>query len=666
MIKDAPHTRRLITPWRAACLATLLISGLVYLPAMSGLAIWDDNALIGGGKSLAECFTKPFLLHYFRPLVSVSFFVDRTLFGSGPVYYHQTNLIIHVLTTLICLHLFKAAFNSKVVAVAGALLFAVQPAQVSTVAWIGGRTDSLCTLWAALYALALVRSAQSWGKRRTRWAALATAAFGLAIFTKEQALGLLPLAPFAFRCFAPAPPSYAWRDGLRHWVPFLVTTAAFVAMWCVFYPAPLRPVIHSAAAQAALAGRTLTCYSALLAFPTPAAMHLLSVVSLERWGIWTILPGYAALAAVVALCVTSLRRRPAVAFFCAFVLAGILPVSNLVPIPSLVVAPYRVGLCGPAAAALLAYAFAYACYAAYATAKRTLAAEGMTIRSSATMLPSLLWRQSRGACIQTAAGAAMAVWCCALTCWGARQWQDECGLFSTIVRYDPDSIVARCNLTSALLRRHRTEPALVELDDLMTRLFGSHDWMSREGALGALKRDPEILVRVRENEGGAVNPEQWLARLYAQIGFAELSCERRAEARRNFAIGYSIDRTDDDVNLGLAQMAYDEGSIKDAIGHLRVVIAASPRRAQAHMLLGHALAAVGQWRKARQELETWSALQPWSGQAYVEVAQARSRLGDYRGTIASLQYALSHSICDVQEVRARLSDVHGRAARFLN
>src|SRR5260221_13124896 len=92
--------------WRLACLAIVLLSGLLYLPAMSGLAIWDDHFLIsgsgiGGGNSLGSCFSEPFLQHYFRPLVSVSFFLDHKLWGTGTFFYHQTNLLIHFLTTAI-------------------------------------------------------------------------------------------------------------------------------------------------------------------------------------------------------------------------------------------------------------------------------------------------------------------------------------------------------------------------------------------------------------------------------------------------------------------------------------------------------------------------------------------------------------------------------------
>src|SRR5207248_2961602 len=148
---------------------------------------------IGGGKSLQACFTEPFLLHYFRPLVSVSFFLDHKLFGSGPFFYHQTNLLIHVLTTLVCLGLFRMAFRSRIAAIAGAMAFAVQPAQVSTVAWIGGRTDSLCTLFATVFAWGLIRSAQTVGARRGAWTAGSITWLALALLAKEQAVRHQPL-----------------------------------------------------------------------------------------------------------------------------------------------------------------------------------------------------------------------------------------------------------------------------------------------------------------------------------------------------------------------------------------------------------------------------------------------------------------------------------------
>jgi len=671
MVKDAPHKARFFTGWRIAYIITILISGIVYLPAMSGLPIWDDHALIGGrgiggGKSLSACFTEPFLLHYFRPLVSMSFFFDHKVFGSGPFFYHQTNLLIHVATTLVCLLLFRAAFQSRLISVAGALAFAVQPAQVSTVAWIGGRTDSLCTLFAAVFAWALIRSAQSCGPRRAAWTTVSVIGFGLALLAKEQAISLLPLAPLAFRCFSSAPHRDAWREGARWSTPYTITAVAFIAAWFVFYPSPHPPVMHALTEQAALAGRTMTYYTSLLAAPSPSSLHLLSVGTLERAGFWSVLPGLAAMIALTLLAARSLGARPAITWFCAFLMLAVLPVCNVLPLPSLVVAPYRVGLGGPAAAALLAYLFTSGYRATVARiARETSCGESLEAQESDGSYRSYK-TDSNFARLRLAAGCLALIWFGALTTWGAGQWQDERSIFSTIVRYDPDSIVGRFNLTTALLKLHKSGPALVELDGLMTRLFHSRAWTEKATALAVLRDDRQILVRIRENQGNAIRPEGWLAALYGQMGFAKMDGLDRTGARNCFEIGLAIDRTNEDVNLGLAQLAYDAGKMHAAEGYLYVALAARPQRAELHMLLGHTLASMGRWRQAQSELETWASLQPWSGQAHIEVAQARSRRGDYAGAQASLEYALAHAICDPAEVRARLKDLRGRAASFLN
>src|SRR5438874_1664748 len=46
--------------WPIACLIVAIISGLIYLPAMNGQAIWEDRLLIqppDGPDTLAKCFT---------------------------------------------------------------------------------------------------------------------------------------------------------------------------------------------------------------------------------------------------------------------------------------------------------------------------------------------------------------------------------------------------------------------------------------------------------------------------------------------------------------------------------------------------------------------------------------------------------------------------------
>jgi len=666
---DSPP-KRFFDAWRLSCLAVLIVSCLVYLRSLGGLLVWDDHALIGGkgiggGNSFIACFTQPFLKHYFRPLVSLSFCLDHKLWGSTPFYYHQTNILIHVLTTACLIALLHAAFRSRAMALAGGLAFALQPAQVSTVAWVGGRTDSLCTLLMALFAWTLIRGVQSAGRARAGWIAASTVSFGLALLAKEQIMAVLVLVPLAFYCFAPGNPRENGRDGVKFGLPFLFTGVAFVALWCLFYPAPFKPVVHSLPAQLALAGRSMTYYTVLLLTPTPQSMHMLSVGSLDRYGIWSVLSGYLLLAVVLGVGVRWLRVNPRCAWFLAYILVTLLPVCNLIPLPSLVVAPYRVGTTGLGVAALLGVFVGSLFHRLSARYRRAQAPLEEAASASAAPAPKSLLRSPAFALAQLAVCGAFLLWYGALTVWGTRQWQDEHTIYSTIARSDPESIIARYNLAATLLGEGQNVRAVHELENLLGLLFGSQDWRQRDTTLLALQRHPGILTRVRENQGNALEPKTWLAELYAQLGFARLNCRDKEGGQSALAIGYGIDRTSDSVNVGLAEMAYDRKDYVGALKHLRIAAATAKERPELHMLLGRTLAAEGRWREAREELKVWAQMTPWSGQAYIEEAQANSHLGDYSEAKANLEYALHHSVCDAEEVRARLADLHGRAAQSL-
>ena len=196
--------------YRIAVYAILLLSAAVYLPSIDGLALWDDRSLIGAYRTLRQCIDTPFLQHYFRPLVSITFFLEWRAWGRDAFYCHLDNILIHTATTGALIGLLRTLFPNRssgvptqvrpntVIPLLGGLLFAVQPAQISTVAWIGGRTDSLCTLFLTLFLWTLVLSAKTCGARGWSWTALSAILFGLALLTKEQALAVLPLVPAVY------------------------------------------------------------------------------------------------------------------------------------------------------------------------------------------------------------------------------------------------------------------------------------------------------------------------------------------------------------------------------------------------------------------------------------------------------------------------------------
>src|SRR5258708_305194 len=339
---------RLISP------LIVLVSGIVYIPALTGSPIWDDNLLLYGrgfplAHNLKECFTVPLIgTTYFRPIVAISFLWDRVLFGGVPIHSHLVNVILHMAGAGCLICLLRLAFSSNPIALLGGFLFGGQPAQVMTVAWIGGRTDSLCALWFILFAWALISSAKASGRKRTVLQACAIIAYTLAVFTREQAALSMLLVP----------PAYLWfsadrRAQWRQVVPYVLVAAFYVAFWLsVQTPDPASS--RSIPEMARYFGRTMAYYFLLVAAPAPRWMHTFTLDTLNGFGIWSVLLGFLC-AGLLLWLVLSYRRYPAAAWFALAAFLLLLPVLNLVRAPVFLVTPYRADTAGACVAAILAW-----------------------------------------------------------------------------------------------------------------------------------------------------------------------------------------------------------------------------------------------------------------------------------------------------------------------
>jgi len=109
-----------------------------------------ENAYIQSGlnfDSIKLAFSSDLAKHsgHWHPLTWLSLMLDHSLFGLNPMGYHLVNLLFHVLNTiflfLILCRMTKALWPSAFVAV----LFAIHPLHVESVAWVVERKDVLST-----------------------------------------------------------------------------------------------------------------------------------------------------------------------------------------------------------------------------------------------------------------------------------------------------------------------------------------------------------------------------------------------------------------------------------------------------------------------------------------------------------------------------------------
>jgi len=127
-----------------ACI--VLAVTLCYIPAMRAGFVWDDdllvteNALVKGADSLPYIWASGASTDY-TPLTITAFWLQWRLWGDNPAGYHLVNILLHALSALLLWRvLARLAIPG---AWLGALLFAIHPVNVASVAWIAELKNAL-------------------------------------------------------------------------------------------------------------------------------------------------------------------------------------------------------------------------------------------------------------------------------------------------------------------------------------------------------------------------------------------------------------------------------------------------------------------------------------------------------------------------------------------
>src|ERR1035437_7627651 len=108
---------------------------------------------------LAWAFTTSHAANW-HPLIWLSHMLDCQLFGLGPAAHHATNLLFHILNSLLLFGLLKRMTGALWRSAFVAALFALHPIHVESVAWISERKDVLSTFFGLLSIWAYARYAE--------------------------------------------------------------------------------------------------------------------------------------------------------------------------------------------------------------------------------------------------------------------------------------------------------------------------------------------------------------------------------------------------------------------------------------------------------------------------------------------------------------------------
>jgi Tfp pilus assembly protein PilF len=177
---------------------------IVYFNSLSNQFVFDDESVVIGDQTITQLsnipkfFTGELGFHkvigsYYRPIVSATYAIDYSMWKLDPYGYHLTNVLIHVINSLLFYMLLvllfrkeQSIFKNYAILIAG-LLFAVHPIHTEVVAWVSGRTDGIsCTFFFAAFIYYLKYS----GDMNRKYFILTLLMYLLALLSKEMAISL--------------------------------------------------------------------------------------------------------------------------------------------------------------------------------------------------------------------------------------------------------------------------------------------------------------------------------------------------------------------------------------------------------------------------------------------------------------------------------------------
>lgn len=97
-------------------------------------------------ENIAWAFSSFFSRHW-HPLTWLSHMVDSQIFGMSAPGHHATSMILHMLNTVLLFFILFLATRQSYPALVVAILFAIHPLHVETVAWISDRKDVLSSFF---------------------------------------------------------------------------------------------------------------------------------------------------------------------------------------------------------------------------------------------------------------------------------------------------------------------------------------------------------------------------------------------------------------------------------------------------------------------------------------------------------------------------------------
>src|SRR5437868_1513928 len=125
-------------------------------------------------------------IHYYRPFFSVWLLINHTLFNRHPLGWHFSNVVLHLVATVLVWILAERLTNDATIAFFAGLVFGLHPVHGEVVAWVSTSSEMLLTIFVLSSLLCLLKAKGA--SNPILWITGSLAFYAAALLTKETAI----------------------------------------------------------------------------------------------------------------------------------------------------------------------------------------------------------------------------------------------------------------------------------------------------------------------------------------------------------------------------------------------------------------------------------------------------------------------------------------------
>jgi tetratricopeptide (TPR) repeat protein len=540
-----------------------------------------------------------------HPLTWISHMLDCQFFGLNGGGHHLTSLALHLLNTLLLFWVLMRLTGALWRSASVALLFALHPLHVESVAWVAERKDVLSATFWFLTILAYIRFVEQRTLRRYLAVLLL---FCLGLMAKSMlvtlAFVLLLLDVWPLKRW----PEAGWRSLFLEKLPLIaVAAAASLITFVAQRHAGAVTGLDSIPIPVRLGNACISYLTYLIQTVWPAGLAAFYPLPLALPAVQAIASA-ASLVALSVLAWRSVSRRPYLFTGWFWYVGALVPVIGLVQVGS----------------------------QSHADRYTYLPLVGIFVIAGWGLADIVEWRPRTRTLVVTLAVAATTAWI-STTSRQLSYWRSTAPLFEHALDVTSGNFIALDGLGNLLRTEGRHREAIARYEAAVRMRPGyepTHVHLA--SALLADDRPDESIAEAKE--ALSLNPLDPEA--HVDLGAALLRLSRFAEAEHEYREAVSLKPGDAVARSGLGMALAEQGRTEQGLEQLREGVAINPDYASGHYNLGRVLGLLGRTAEAVDEFTATVRLEPGNAEAHYNLGTAFGNLDRFEEAIREFKIAV--------------------------